>query len=91
MADVHFTRMLCGRKSFKKASGRLLKDRHKKGGSFLRCAKISHRSFRNFVSSLFSQLLLMLAMHSGKMYMPQSFSLLSIVLSYDMDNVKVFV
>ena len=42
MTDVHFTRMLCGRKSFKKANGRLLKDRHKTGGKFLRCGKISH-------------------------------------------------
>ncbi len=31
-ADVHFTRMHCGRKSFKKGNGRLLKDRHKEGG-----------------------------------------------------------
>ena len=42
MADAHYTRMHCVRKSFKKANGRLLKDRHKAGGSFLRCAKISH-------------------------------------------------
>ena len=32
MADLHFTRMHCGRESFKKANGRLLKDRHKAGG-----------------------------------------------------------
>ena len=32
MADVHFIRMHCDRKSFKKANGRLLKDRHKAGG-----------------------------------------------------------
>ena len=32
----------------------------------------------DFESSLFSHLLLMLAMHSGKMYMPPSFSLSSI-------------
>ena len=31
-ADVHFTGMDCGRKSFKKANGRLLKDGHKAGG-----------------------------------------------------------
>ncbi len=31
MADVHFTRMHCGRKSFIKANRRLLKDRHKAG------------------------------------------------------------
>ncbi len=29
-------------KSFKKANGRLLKDRHDAGGQFLRCAKISY-------------------------------------------------
>ena len=28
MADVHFTRMRCGWKSFEKANGRLLNDRH---------------------------------------------------------------
>ena len=30
MADVHFIRMHCGRKSLKKANGRLLKDRQKR-------------------------------------------------------------
>ena len=37
MADVHFTRMLCGRKSFKKTSNHLLKDRHLKRLYFLFC------------------------------------------------------
>ena len=32
MADVHLTRMHCSRKSFEKANGRLLKDRHKAEG-----------------------------------------------------------
>ncbi len=32
MADVHFTRMHCVRKSLKKANRRTLKDRHKAGG-----------------------------------------------------------
>ncbi len=31
MADIQFIRMHCGQKSFKKANGRLLKDRHKAG------------------------------------------------------------
>ncbi len=32
MADVHFTRMHCSRKSLKKANRRMLKDRHRAGG-----------------------------------------------------------
>ena len=32
MADVHFTKMHCGRKSFKKANRYLLKDRRKAEG-----------------------------------------------------------
>ncbi len=66
MADVHFTTMLCGWKSLEEANGRLLKDRHKEGGSLLRCGKILLVSLGDFVSSLFSHLLLMVAMHSGK-------------------------
>ncbi len=41
MADVHFTRMHCGRESFKiKANGRLLKDRNEV--NFFTVFKISH-------------------------------------------------
>ncbi len=32
MADVHFTRMHCGRKSFEKGNGRDMKDRHNAEG-----------------------------------------------------------
>ena len=35
------------------------------------------------MSSLFSHLLLMCGMHSGKMYMPPSYSLYGQLLSYD--------
>ena len=35
MAEVRFTRMHCGRKSFAKADWRLLNDRQKRGGYFL--------------------------------------------------------
>ncbi len=55
MADVHSTRMHCGRKSFQKANGHLLRT------------DIQNFSSGDFVSSLFSHLLFMLAMHSGKM------------------------
>ena len=42
--------MQCGRKSFKKANGDLLKNKHKAGGQFLCCAK-NFSSLGDFVSS----------------------------------------
>ncbi len=42
MTDVHFTRTHCGRKSFKKASGRLLQDRPKAEVNFFVELKFPH-------------------------------------------------